>query len=528
VTLLDIVIRSSVVVLAALAASARLRRQSAAVRHWVLAAGIFSAAAVLPLSLILPDWRIVVAAPVEIAATARAADASLDVTVRPARTTPRLSPARAAALMWGAGSAITLAAMLVSLVRLRRLTARAGVIRGGSWQRFNGEWAERYGLRQPVALLETDSALLATWGWLTPRVLLPLHASSWDAARARVVLGHELGHVQRRDWAVQVAAECVRAAFWFNPLFWVACSRLRQESDLACDDLVLEAGVSADDYASHLVDIARSCRPSLAGLMPAMSMARPSTLERRITAMLNRHLDRHRLTPRTRLTAAALLLLSVAIPAATLRLSAQGTPLPLTGTVYDASGAVLPQARLVLEDAQGVRQQVMSDSAGRFEFENVAPGRYILETTLLGFNSLRYEFDLRQARDWERTITMQVGTIEESIHVTAPRPQSAAPASDAPPLRVGGNIKVPTKIVDVKPIYPESMRATGQEALVVLDALIGIDGTVTSVRLISPQSHPDFADAAMAAVRQWRFSATLLNGAPIEVMMKVSVRFSLD
>jgi TonB family protein len=276
------------------------------------------------------------------------------------------------------------------------------------------------------------------------------------------------------------------------------------------------------------VDIARACRPS-AALAPAMSIARPSTLERRITAMLNRRLDRNHLSRGSRIGALAALLMLVAVPAATLRLSAQAAPMPLAGTVYDTTGAVLPQVVLILEDAQASRQQVTSDSAGRFEFAGVAPGRYVLEASLMGFQSLRYQFDLAQARDWERTITMQVGTLQENITVTAARPASAAPPSGpGRPIGVGGNIRVPRKLVDVKPVYPESMRETGQEGLVTLEAVIGTDGTVVSVSVISAQVHPDFANAAMDAVRQWRFSPTLLNGVPIEVSMKVSVVFSLN
>ena len=56
----------------------------------------------------------------------------------------------------------------------------------------------------------------------------------------------------------------------------------------------------------------------------------------------------------------------------------------------------------------------------------------------------------------------------------------------------------------------------------------GGDGTVSAVRVLSAQVHPDFAIAAVDAVRQWRFTPTLLNGEPVEVVMTVSVRFDLE
>jgi protein TonB len=94
-------------------------------------------------------------------------------------------------------------------------------------------------------------------------------------------------------------------------------------------------------------------------------------------------------------------------------------------------------------------------------------------------------------------------------------------------LRVGGNIRVPKKLNHVAPDYPQAMRDAGLEGVVPMEALIGKDGTVSSVRLLSAQVHPEFARAAEDAVRQWRFSPTLLNGEAVEVRMTVSVRFSL-
>ena len=61
-----------------------------------------------------------------------------------------------------------------------------------------------------------------------------------------------------------------------------------------------------------------------------------------------------------------------------------------------------------------------------------------------------------------------------------------------------------------------------------LEAIIATDGHVASVRVATADVHPDFAVAAIDAVRQWRYSPTLLNGRPVEVMMAVTVEFSLE
>jgi protein TonB len=72
------------------------------------------------------------------------------------------------------------------------------------------------------------------------------------------------------------------------------------------------------------------------------------------------------------------------------------------------------------------------------------------------------------------------------------------------------------------------MREAGREGVVPIEAIIGPDGSVASVRVLSAEVHPDFAIAAADAVRQWKFTPTLLNGVPVEVVMTVKVQFNLE
>jgi TonB family protein len=93
------------------------------------------------------------------------------------------------------------------------------------------------------------------------------------------------------------------------------------------------------------------------------------------------------------------------------------------------------------------------------------------------------------------------------------------------PLRVGGNIAVPTKIRDVRPEYPADALAAGVQGVIILEALIDQSGAVRRARVL--RSIPALDHAAADAVRQWRFTPTLLNGEPVPVMMTVTVNFSL-
>ena len=537
-TIVDLAVRSSLVLLAGLAVTALLARRSAALRHWVLAAAILAAAAVPALSLALPGWEAAVPE-WQVGAPSALPPAVPSAITAPPPVAPLLSQAPEprgpepsfGVLVWAAGFALSAAILLTGLFRLARVASRASRVEDGPWVSVTRTVAESYGLRREVVLLQTDAPnLMATWGVLRPRVLLPSHAREWPEDRIHAVVCHELAHIRRADWLVQITAQALLTLVWFNPLMWIACARLRRESEQACDDAVLARGVPAREYAGHLLALARKCRrPEFPWAAAAMPMAHPSTLERRIAAMLNPRLNRTALSRRA-VALTAFLLLAITLPTAAFR-AAQAPPATLGGSINDATGGVLPGAELTLEDAQQIKWQATTDRAGRFEFPGVAAGRYVLAASLPGFRALRQEFELRNTRDWDRAVTLQVGDVQETINVRDSR--VAAPAAPSQPrgpqpVRVGGNIRAPRKEYDVHPEYPMTMRQAGREGTVPIDAVIGRDGTVTSVRVLSAQVHPDFAIAAVDAVRQWRFSPTLLNGAPVDVVMTVSVRFSLS
>jgi TonB family protein len=528
--LLDAAIRSSALLALGLIGAAALRRYPAAFRHWLLASAVGAAALVVPLTYTLPSWNLTIAAPSAVslpdarttAVASEARDVVASVGIEPARTFAVTTG------LWLAGLMVAGFVMLIRIVRLRRLSACAAPIDDSRWLAAVRRVSARYGINRPVSLLQTATPdLLATWGARRPRVLLPAGAAHWTDDRIHVVLCHELAHVRRHDWAVQLAADIVRIVYWFNPLMWIVCMRLRRESEHACDDVVLRTGVAAPDYAAHLLELARMSRPG-PPWVPAVPMARRSTLERRIAAMLNTAINRGTLSRRAVLVTAALLVCAL-LPIAALRATQSG-PLPLNGTIYDTSGAVLPGVEVTLQDAQEFKWQATTDASGHFEFPPVQPGRYVLEASLMGFKALRNEFTLKDARDWDRPVTMQIGELTETITVTTARSARSMQAAQAQPMRVrvGGNIKAPLKLHHVNPVYPDTMRDAGRGGTVPIEALIGQDGSVLSARVLGAAVHPDFATSALDAVRQWQFSPTLLNGVPVEVVMKVTVSFTIE
>jgi periplasmic protein TonB len=110
----------------------------------------------------------------------------------------------------------------------------------------------------------------------------------------------------------------------------------------------------------------------------------------------------------------------------------------------------------------------------------------------------------------------------------SPPPPPPAPDPEPQPRKihpVGGAIREPKKIVDVPVVYPEIARQARVEGLVLIEATIDERGFVVGARVL--RSVPLLDAAALAAVKQWRYTPTLLNGAPIPVLMTITFNFKL-
>jgi periplasmic protein TonB len=110
---------------------------------------------------------------------------------------------------------------------------------------------------------------------------------------------------------------------------------------------------------------------------------------------------------------------------------------------------------------------------------------------------------------------------------TAPLvPPPPPPTIKATPYRQGGKAQAAMLIHQVRPKYPPLARTTRTEGVVLLDAVIDKEGRIQSLRVIS--GHPLLTQAALDAVKQWRYRPTLLNGEPVEVSTTITVTFTLQ
>ena len=121
-----------------------------------------------------------------------------------------------------------------------------------------------------------------------------------------------------------------------------------------------------------------------------------------------------------------------------------------------------------------------------------------------------------------------IGGIIGAVPSAAPPPPPVKEDKKATPsrIRVGGNVQAANLIRKITPIYPPLAKQARIQGVVRFTAIIGKDGTIQNLQLVS--GHPLLVEAARQAVTQWQYKPTLLNGEPVEVVTQIDVNFTLS
>src|SRR6266540_2862959 len=362
--LVDAIAKATILFATAGLLSVVLRRGSAAARHLIWTLALLSALVLPLLSFALPKWQVgIVTVPgSEIASVRLKADATdvfaaaprtrrsvrlqadqkasdtarlqadgsgstlqprtADRGSRSSWTMPRLSWPAALLLMWLTGACAILARLALGLIAVQWMSRRTERVTDAPWLAQARALALALGISPRILFLRSGRAAMPmAWGIFRPAVLMPSDADHWPAERLRIVLLHELAHVKRRDCLTHVLAQIACAAYWFNPLAWIAARHIRTERERACDDLVLACGTRGADYADQLIEVARVM---CAGRFPAvlagasLAMAHRSQLEGRLMAILDPSVPRSGVS-RLRTAAATTVFTLAVMPLASLQ-----------------------------------------------------------------------------------------------------------------------------------------------------------------------------------------------------------------
>lgn len=357
--LLDVLLKPALVVAVAAVIAGLLRRRTASARHAVWAGAVIGVLALPLLEAVLPQLSLTSVMSLPNPRTgARDLRSAVSVIVEAERFGTMesvLSDAPVAGDKKSSALLVAFAWMMVTIWIAGALTLsvrrfRAGVaVRGLMDSPVRSRWLEglaadiagELGLRRSVRLVLTSRIEApGTVGFFEPVVLLPLQARDWSSESARAVLTHELAHVARADYLINLLGDFAAILYWCNPLVLLAVRRMRTESERACDDAAIECGTDPDRLADMLLALARgrSGRDVLPGAVTAL--ARPRELESRLLALLDGSMPRGRVRGGVAL-ALALISALAAMPVAALTLdgaseSLQGPRAPEPDTVRDS------------------------------------------------------------------------------------------------------------------------------------------------------------------------------------------------
>jgi len=298
---LSLLVKATLILLAGLTVTALARTARASARHLVIAT-LFIALVALPLviafvpaTIDVPIAKVQTASrtlrnPNEGVAATSAQGAARIVSSTAERARPGLTLAHWARIIWGTGAIAFLIPVASALWRLSMIR-RTGL--PVAWHRAElASLADARGVSRPVELLEHEAVPgPMTFGISRPVIVLPLDAREWSGAELRRALMHEIEHIQRGDWLMQIVARSVAAIYWFHPLVWTAWRRLCLEAERSCDDAVV-LSEERTDYAEQLVTLAQ--RMSATPVQPMLGMANRSDLSTRVTAVLDERLRRGR------------------------------------------------------------------------------------------------------------------------------------------------------------------------------------------------------------------------------------------
>jgi TonB family protein len=513
-------------------------------------------------------------------AAARASDAI------EARATKALPWGSIAGGVIATGVVLRLLWLGVGLARLSRLTRRLPEAEtSDEVEALQAELGTRARVRY-----SPDLAQPVTFGVAPAIVLLPAALRDAAPEQRLAVICHELLHVRRRDWPWVLVEEAVLALLWFHPAVWWLVGELQLAREQVVDRLTVAATGARRAYMDALFSAADapSAPPLLAGFLRRRHLARRLIALTEEVVMSRARLAAGGVLMAGVLAGSGVVGLA-AWPLAIVRAPTTGqvpggpgqlavvhrepvdVPAGLTqqlthatillDLVVDAAGMVT-SARPVsfairnetsragmsftdlrsFEGLLGKLSAAPGQPAGRAPFTDGGAIVRDLDTMLTAASAAltQWRFEAPAAAPAIARIPVEFDLVANAATAAAAQPLSGfagapgelgtfvarrdTPANDGT-LRVGGNIRPPQKIHSVNPVYPQEAKDAQVQGVVIIEAKIAPDGSVAEAWVL--RSIPMLDGAALEAVRQWRFMPTLLNGAPVPVIVTVTVNFTL-
>jgi protein TonB len=467
----------------------------------------------------------------------------------PAYPSALLSPSTWLALIWGTGIVLRLGWLVAGQRRLQRLARLSRPIEDdpalSTARALVAAQPGVLGRGIVVPVVATADAGPFAFGWWTVRVVVPTSLLTLPEPQRAAVYVHELLHAGRFDVQRSYLDEFWRLVWWWQPAVWWMLSRLRLARELAVDRAVVEATGARRAYVEALLWCgARSVRLALTSQVGGSRHA----LVRRV-AMLCEEVE---MTGVRRWI--TILGLGLAFGGASMVI-AQHSPLRASQVASPSvasstePGPLERAAALPTLDAPAPRRtsavtpawpegesgyllrvHVIVDASGQVAEARVVgvPAPDVLPSTPRLASAVEAALDAVRQWQFEAPVVAPM-LLATDVAVGEPRRVSTPlrrAASGPAPLRVGGGIAPPRKILDVKPEYPQVAFDAKVQGVVIIECTLDTEGVVTDTRVV--RSIPLLDQAALDAVRQWRYTPTWVNGEAVPVIVTVTVNFTLS
>jgi TonB family protein len=388
-------------------------------------------------------------------------------------------------LLWLTGVLVLSLRLLGGWVLARRLATAAVQPVRQHVQAMADTVRARLGLTRLVRVAESSTVTVPlVVGWLKPVVLLPAAAlTGLTPGQVEALLAHEMAHVRRHDYLVNLLQSVVETLLFYHPGVWWLSGRIRVEREHCCDDLVVTI-CDRVVYVDALTDLAAMTLHARLALA-----ATDGPLLCRVRRLLTADAGDRAGAGWISIGIALLLVASLTPAVTTLaRIEEPASQAPAAAPVALSGAPSVATPSLTAPPVRG--SAIVPAPAARQAARDIVPD----------------------------SPTQNAGTTAAAT----------TPATQQRVYIIGGNIREPTLQKRVEPVYPAEAKAAGQQGPVYVEAIIGRDGRVRDAKPVSGIPHRLLREAAVAAVQQWVYSPTLLNGEAIEVQLSVQVNFRLQ
>jgi TonB family protein len=388
---------------------------------------------------------------------------------------------------------------------------------GAIWFRY----AKMFGVLADEIATVPDATGPVTVGVSRRILLLPeMWLGSVDAEDIDAAIAHECAHMRRRDFGKNLLYRLMTLPVSYHPAVWLMQSRVVETREMLCDAMAADAVAGRERYARSLLRLAANLVDG--GRQPnlhAIGIFDANNFERRVMNLTMKRTDAGRVR-------------RVAIKAVCVILGA--------GTTVSALAL-----RMQVAAPMSTRQEINAMVAREIAIQSAAQGQSGSQPDSAAKSAPMPESFVMGV---PRSETGKPAPVMKVELIPSPTPMSEATALPAPmrirvltpaqvetdeagmqsgdpTARISGGVMAGNILTKVTPVYPQEAKDAKVQGIVVLDAVIGKDGAIKSLRVLSGPN--ELANSALEAVKQWTYKPYLLNGNPTEVETTITVNYSL-